>query len=106
MELKTVAYIITGGMALIGLAGLIFAVTQKSRKENKLFSYSKLPDVEDVMTKEQIEFAQDFLDDHKKHVLSITKDVNLATDVPTEDMSNPILWKPTHWNWFIYWRKN
>jgi len=76
--------------------------TGNHRKNKKVISYGLLPFVVDVLSKEQIEKARDYYNNHKGHVDKIMQESNVACDVSeSEDKNDPRLWKPGHWLWFF-----
>lgn len=48
-----------------------------------------------------LERAYDWYRDHMDHIENMTKNVKKKVKPSTEDMVNPALWKPIHWNWFF-----
>jgi hypothetical protein len=56
------------------------------------------------MNKEQKEKATEWFRAHESHVMKLilSDDADRMSYPPTkEDISQPAVWKPAHWNWFL-----
>lgn len=97
------------GVVLAFICDSLFGVARPSPlfqiKPSDVISYSELPSVSKVLTKEQIDNANEFYNSHKNHVTKIMAESNVAIDVSGSDKVNPQLWKPGHWLWFFNWQK-
>lgn len=52
-------------------------------------------------TDEQITNGKEVYFKHKQHVDGLVKNEISSYPCALEDRSQPLLWKPQHWNWFL-----
>jgi len=53
------------------------------------------------LTNEQIKNAKNWIAKHKEHVSKLIEQDTQEYAPSIEDASQPELWKPAHWRWFI-----
>jgi len=53
------------------------------------------------LTEQQIKNAKNWIALHKEHVTKLIEQENIEYAPSKEDASQPALWKPAYWRWFI-----
>lgn len=54
-----------------------------------------------MITQKASDRATEWYLTHQKHVNTIREETWNCYPPSQEDMNDPALWKPAHWNWFI-----
>lgn len=58
--------------------------------------------VENVLNDNQMTKAEAWYNNHRNHVNKITSETEMVfPPTDSEDKNNPVLWKPSHWKWYL-----